>query len=70
MSLCLSTVKDVLVFVKSAESFCKFSPFDEMPQDNINEDQLDIGYSSSSKTSKKKFYLKILTLVILYKILI
>ncbi|KAF0366093.1 zn-finger domain-containing protein [Gigaspora margarita] len=54
MSKCLSTAKDVPVFGKSAESFHKSSLFDELPQDdhfNINEDQLDIGYSS--KTSKK-----------------
>ncbi|KAF0453084.1 zn-finger domain-containing protein [Gigaspora margarita] len=51
---CLSTAEDVPVFGKSAESFHKSSLFDELPQDNhfdINEDQLDIGYSS--KTSKK-----------------
>src|SRR5260364_142555 len=54
MSKCLSTADDVLVFGKSAESFRKSSLFDELPQDNhfdINEYQLDIGYSS--KTSKK-----------------
>lgn len=54
MSKCLSTVEDVPVFGKSAESFRKSSLFDELPQDDhfdINEDQLDIGYSS--KTSKK-----------------
>ncbi|KAF0360435.1 zn-finger domain-containing protein [Gigaspora margarita] len=54
MSKCLSTAKDVPVFGKSAESFCKSSLFDELPQDDhfdINEDQLDIGYFS--KTSKK-----------------
>ncbi|KAF0411833.1 hypothetical protein F8M41_008176 [Gigaspora margarita] len=54
MSKCLGTAKDVLVFGKSAESFRKSSLFNELPQDDhfdINEDQLDIGYSS--KTSKK-----------------
>ncbi|KAF0532027.1 hypothetical protein F8M41_011537 [Gigaspora margarita] len=54
MSKCLSTVKDIPVFGKSAESLRIFLLFDELPQDNIfdiNEDQLDIGYSS--KTSKK-----------------
>ncbi|KAF0461086.1 zn-finger domain-containing protein [Gigaspora margarita] len=54
MSKCLSTAEDVPVFGKSAESFRKSSLFDELPQDDhfdINEDQLDIGYSS--KTSKK-----------------
>src|SRR5260364_325237 len=54
MSKCLSTVEDVPVFGKSAKSFRKSSLFDELPQDDyfdINEDQLDIGYSS--KTSKK-----------------
>ncbi|KAF0546056.1 hypothetical protein F8M41_001730 [Gigaspora margarita] len=54
MSKCLSTVKNVLVIAKCAESFHKFSLFNKLPQDNhfdINEDQLDIGYSS--KTSKK-----------------
>ncbi|KAF0428216.1 hypothetical protein F8M41_005884 [Gigaspora margarita] len=54
MSKCLSTAKDVLDFGKSAESFRKFSLFDKLLQDDhfdINEDQLDIGYSS--KTSKK-----------------
>ncbi|KAF0538402.1 zn-finger domain-containing protein [Gigaspora margarita] len=54
MSKCLSTAKDVPVFGKSAESFHKSSLFDELPHDDhfdINEDQLDIGYSS--KTSKK-----------------
>ena len=49
----LNTVGDVPVFAKSSESFRKSSLFDELPQDDINEDQLDIGYSSSSKTSKK-----------------
>ena len=53
MSKCLNTVKDVPVFAKSAESFRKSSLLDELPQDDINKDQLDIGYSSSSKTSKK-----------------
>ncbi|KAF0449862.1 zn-finger domain-containing protein [Gigaspora margarita] len=43
----------VPVFAKSSESFRKSSLFDELPQDDINEDQLDIGYSSSSKTSKR-----------------
>ncbi|KAF0541697.1 hypothetical protein F8M41_005187 [Gigaspora margarita] len=54
MSKCLSIVKDVPVIGKSAESFRKSSLFDKLPQDDhfdINEDQLDIGYSS--KTSKK-----------------
>src|SRR5260363_441290 len=54
MTKCLNTVEDVPVFAKSSESFHKSSLFDELPQDNhfdINEDQLDIGYSS--KTSKK-----------------
>ncbi|KAF0537234.1 hypothetical protein F8M41_008648 [Gigaspora margarita] len=54
MSKCLSTAEDVLVFGKSAKSFHKSSLFDKLPQDDhfgINEDQLDIGYSS--KTSKK-----------------
>ena len=51
MSKCLNIVKDVPVFAKSAESFCKSSLFNKLPQDNINENQLDIGYSS--KTSKK-----------------
>ncbi|KAF0524787.1 zn-finger domain-containing protein [Gigaspora margarita] len=54
MSKCLSTAEDVPVFGKSAESFHKSLLFDELPQDDyfdINEDQLDIGYSS--KTSKK-----------------
>ncbi|KAF0500242.1 hypothetical protein F8M41_020333 [Gigaspora margarita] len=54
MSKCLSTAEDVPVFGKSAKSFRKSSLFDELPQDDhfdINEDQLDIGYSS--KTSKK-----------------
>ncbi|KAF0440743.1 hypothetical protein F8M41_004034 [Gigaspora margarita] len=54
MSKCLSTAEDVPVFGKSAESFRKSSLFDKLPQDDhfdINEDQLDIGYSS--KTSKK-----------------
>ncbi|KAF0441283.1 hypothetical protein F8M41_003861 [Gigaspora margarita] len=54
MSKCLSTIKDVLVIAKSAENFRKSSLFDELPQDDhfdINEDQLDIGYSS--KISKK-----------------
>ncbi|KAF0383106.1 hypothetical protein F8M41_011803 [Gigaspora margarita] len=70
MSKCLDAVKDVPVIAKRAESFRKSSLFDELPQDYLyilNEDQLDIGYSS--KTSKK-FYLKILTLAILCKILI
>jgi hypothetical protein len=53
MSKCLNTVEDVPVFAKSAESFRKSSLLDELPQDDINKDQLDIGYSSSSKTSKK-----------------
>ena len=53
MSKCLNTVEDVPVFAKSAESFHKSSLLDELPQDDINKDQLDIGYSSSSKTSKK-----------------
>src|SRR6185312_3165263 len=53
MSKCLNTVEDVPVFAKSAESFRKSLLLDELPQDNINKDQLDIGYSSSSKTSKK-----------------
>ena len=51
MFKCLSTVEDVPVFVKSSKSFRKSSIFNELPQDNINEDQLDIGYFS--KTSKK-----------------
>ncbi|KAF0498165.1 hypothetical protein F8M41_020598 [Gigaspora margarita] len=54
MLKCLSTVEDVPVIGKNAESFRKSSLFDELPQDDhfdINEDQLDIGYSS--KTSKK-----------------
>src|SRR5260363_167658 len=54
MSKCLNIAKDVSVFGKSAESFRKSLISDELPQDdhfNINEDQLDIGYSS--KTSKK-----------------
>ncbi|KAF0500645.1 zn-finger domain-containing protein [Gigaspora margarita] len=54
MSKCLSAVEDVPVIVKSAESFCKSPLFDKLSQDDlfdINEDQLDIGYSS--KTSKK-----------------
>ncbi|KAF0425631.1 zn-finger domain-containing protein [Gigaspora margarita] len=54
MSKCLSTVEAVQVIAKSSESFCKSSLFDKLPQDDlfdINEDQLDIGYSS--KTSKK-----------------
>src|SRR5260363_361557 len=53
MTKCLKTVEDVLVFAKSSKSFRKSSLFDELSQDDINEDQLDIGYSSSSKTSKK-----------------
>ena len=53
MSKCLNTVEDVPVFAKSAKSFRKSSLLDELPQDDINKDQLDIGYSSSSKTSKK-----------------
>src|SRR5260363_418871 len=53
MTKCLNTVEDVPVFAKSSESFRKSSLFDELPQDDINENQLDIGYSSSSKTSKK-----------------
>ena len=54
MSKCLGAVEDVPVIAKRAESFRKSSLFDELPQDylfDINEDQLDIGYSS--KTSKK-----------------
>ncbi|KAF0416256.1 zn-finger domain-containing protein [Gigaspora margarita] len=54
MFKCLGTVEDVSVIAKRAESFRKSSLFDELPQDylfDINEDQLDIGYSS--KTSKK-----------------
>ncbi|KAF0496003.1 hypothetical protein F8M41_021087 [Gigaspora margarita] len=54
MSKCLSTAEDVSVFGKSAKSFRKSSLFDELPQDDhfdINENQLNIGYSS--KTSKK-----------------
>ncbi|KAF0337548.1 hypothetical protein F8M41_016502 [Gigaspora margarita] len=54
MSKYLSTAKDVPVFGKSAESFCKSSLFDKLPQDDhfdINENQLDFGYSS--KISKK-----------------
>ncbi|KAF0468033.1 zn-finger domain-containing protein [Gigaspora margarita] len=54
MFKCLGAIKDVLVIAKSAKSFCKSSFFDELPQDDlfdINEDQLDIGYSS--KTFKK-----------------
>ncbi|KAF0415584.1 zn-finger domain-containing protein [Gigaspora margarita] len=46
--------EDVSVFGKSAESLHKSLLFDELPQDDhfdINEDQLDIGYSF--KTSKK-----------------
>ncbi|KAF0339291.1 zn-finger domain-containing protein, partial [Gigaspora margarita] len=57
MFKCLSTTKDVPVFGKSAESFRKSSLFDELPQDDhfdINEDQLDIGYSF--KTSKKNSF--------------
>ncbi|KAF0366922.1 hypothetical protein F8M41_013563 [Gigaspora margarita] len=49
MSKCLGAVKDVPVIAKRAESFRKSSLFDELPQDDlfiINEDQLDIGYSS------------------------
>src|SRR6185437_10750481 len=53
MFKCLNTFEDVPVFAKSAESFRKSSLLDELPQDDINKDQLDIGYSSSSKTSKK-----------------
>ncbi|KAF0427341.1 hypothetical protein F8M41_006057 [Gigaspora margarita] len=69
MSKCLSTAEDVLVFGKSAESFCKSLLFDKLPQDDhfdINEDQSDIGYSS--KTSKKISF-KDITLAILCKIL-
>ncbi|KAF0552796.1 hypothetical protein F8M41_021038 [Gigaspora margarita] len=54
MSKCLNIAEDVPVFGKSAESFRKSLLFDKLPQDDyfdINEDQLDIGYSS--KTSKK-----------------
>ncbi|KAF0443119.1 zn-finger domain-containing protein [Gigaspora margarita] len=54
MSKCLSTVEDVPVIAKSAESFRKSLLFDESPQNDlfdINKDQLDIGYSS--KSSKK-----------------
>ncbi|KAF0444385.1 zn-finger domain-containing protein [Gigaspora margarita] len=54
MSKCLSIAEDDPDFGKSTKSFCKSSLFDELPQDDhldINEDQLDIGYSS--KTSKK-----------------
>src|SRR5260363_176804 len=54
MSKCLSTVEDVPVFGKSAESVRTSSLFDELTQNDIfdiNEDQLDIEYSS--KTSKK-----------------
>ncbi|KAF0458251.1 hypothetical protein F8M41_001051 [Gigaspora margarita] len=57
MSKCLSTVEDFPVIAKSAKSFHKSSLFDELLQDNhfvINEDQLDIGYSS--KTSKKVLF--------------
>ncbi|KAF0522139.1 zn-finger domain-containing protein [Gigaspora margarita] len=53
-SKCLSAIEDVPVIAKSAKSFRKSLLFDELPQNNlfdINEDQLDIGYSS--KTSKK-----------------
>ncbi|RIB29172.1 hypothetical protein C2G38_2155976 [Gigaspora rosea] len=53
MSKCLNTVEDVPVFTKSAKSFRKSLLFDELPRDDINKDQLNIGYSSSSKTSKK-----------------
>ncbi|KAF0525182.1 zn-finger domain-containing protein [Gigaspora margarita] len=54
MSKCLGAVKYVPVIAKSSKSFCKSSLFDELLQDDlydINENQLDIGYSS--KTSKK-----------------
>ncbi|KAF0469268.1 hypothetical protein F8M41_025617 [Gigaspora margarita] len=54
MSKYLGAVEDVPVIAKKAGSFRKFSLFDELPQNDlfdINEDQLDIGYSS--KTSKK-----------------
>ncbi|KAF0555353.1 hypothetical protein F8M41_017444 [Gigaspora margarita] len=49
MSKCLGAVEDVPVIAKRAESFRKSSLFDKLPQDylfDINEDQLDIGYSS------------------------
>ncbi|KAF0352151.1 zn-finger domain-containing protein [Gigaspora margarita] len=57
MSKCLGTVEDVLVIAKSAKSFHKSLLFDELSQDDlfdINEDQLDIEYSS--KTSKKLLF--------------
>ncbi|KAF0467854.1 hypothetical protein F8M41_025898 [Gigaspora margarita] len=57
MSKCLDAVEDVPVIAKSAKSFRKSSLFDELPQNDIfdiNEDQLDIGYSS--KTSKKLLF--------------
>ncbi|KAF0525397.1 hypothetical protein F8M41_014526 [Gigaspora margarita] len=57
MSKCFGTVEDVLVIAKSAENFHKSSLFDKLPQVDlfdINEDQLDIEYSS--KTSKKNLF--------------
>ena len=55
MSKCLNTVEDVPIFAKSDESFHKSLLLDELPQDDINEDQLNIRYSSSSKTFKKNY---------------
>ncbi|KAF0539801.1 hypothetical protein F8M41_006745 [Gigaspora margarita] len=54
MSKCFSTVENVPVLAKSAKSFRKSLLFDELSQDNlfdINENQLDIGFSS--KASRK-----------------
>ncbi|KAF0506727.1 zn-finger domain-containing protein [Gigaspora margarita] len=57
MSKCLGAIEDVPVIAKSAESFHKSSLFDKLLQDDlfdINEDQLNIGYSS--KISKKLLF--------------